>query len=677
MRKLIATLLLAFAPSAFAQSTTTLQATNTDGFTSAQSLVKNSGFEGGSRNWTASGGTYTTTTTGPLRGSRSATWDSNGASQTLTSDAFTIPEGLKGQPGVVSCMIQTASGTATHTLTVYDGSANIITPVTITSSATGAPRTTLNFVFPSSGTIAARLTSTASDEPSIKFDECIVASANEWNLSQVNQATLVASGYIPGTASCKLTRTNTALGAFPDVSACPGVTIESNTGPGILQTTDADNADFTVNNLPMGDYVAILDVYIGENSNGTGTLTVALNDGTTTTGNSSVRVDGTGGGNNPRVTITGVFSYTSAGNRTFSLFGAASGSNTIFAENQNATINRINFRLLRFPSTSEIAVRPELLANSWSGKHGADCSLASGTGSSITDWGGDATCTFTELTNNNFGTVTSFTNGGNNSAGIVFTPKKVQRYKVCSDFVLSQGGATANQVYQLADGSNNEIASSASTAITGGNYEQKNICGIFYATSTSSQTIKLRINPNGASSSIGAPTGGSAVNWTIFAIDQSLPAPVLVGSRAQVSVRTGNGFGSTNTKVRRFSTTDYSLGSNITYTDSSTLGGTFTVNAPGVYTACYSDGQVAGQPYIGIVVNGTALTTSVATSAPARLTYAQGLRAVTRQQDTGQISQTICWTGNLNAGDIVYPQSDGAPDSSSIWAEFNIVQVSN
>ena len=666
MRKLIATLLLAFAPSAFAQSTTTLQATNTDGFTSAQSLVKNSGFEGGSRNWTASGGTYTTTTSSPLRGSRSATWDSNGASQTLTSDAFTIPEGLKGQNGVVSCMIQTASGTATHTLTVYDGSSNIVTPVTITSSATGAPRTTVNFVFPTSGTIAARLTSVASDEPSIKTDECVIASANEWNLSQVNQAQLIGTAKITGCSS-NWNGTSATYANFATQTSCSYAVTGSVEAP----TTNVPGV--RLRNQPPGKY---LFMYSGQvKVDAASDCEYRFSDGT----NNSIEenyMEGAAGTAGFTSYIDGSIDITSAiSDSTFQVQQKKVSSGTCRLYGTTAYPGVI--KVYRFPSTSEIAVRPELLANSWSGKHGADCSLASGTGSSITDWGGDATCTFTELTNNNFGTVTSFTNGGNNSAGIVFTPKKVQRYKVCSDFVLSQGGATANQVYQLADGSNNEIASSASTAITGGNYEQKNICGIFYATSTSSQTIKLRINPNGASSSIGAPTGGSAVNWTIFAIDQSLPAPVLVGSRAQVSVRTGNGFGSTNTKVRRFSTTDYSLGSNITYTDSSTLGGTFTVNAPGVYTACYSDGQVAGQPYIGIVVNGTALTTSVATSAPARLTYAQGLRAVTRQQDTGQISQTICWTGNLNAGDIVYPQSDGAPDSSSIWAEFNIVQVSN
>jgi hypothetical protein len=64
---------------------------------------------------------------------------------------------------------------------------------------------------------------------------------------------------------------------------------------------------------------------------------------------------------------------------------------------------------------------------------------------------------------------------------------------------------------------------------------------------------------------------------------------VITGTDAEVIVHGGNGFGSTNTIVRRFSTVDLTIGTSITYADDSVYGASFLVNDPGVYTVNYTD----------------------------------------------------------------------------------------
>jgi hypothetical protein len=77
-----------------------------------------------------------------------------------------------------------------------------------------------------------------------------------------------------------------------------------------------------------------------------------------------------------------------------------------------------------------------------------------------------------------------------------------------------------------------------------------------------------------------------------------------------VRLNTANGYGSTNTKIRRFTTTVNSAGTDITYADSATLGGTFTINTNGVYSVSFSD-QYGTADYLGISINSTQLTTNI------------------------------------------------------------------
>ena len=77
-----------------------------------------------------------------------------------------------------------------------------------------------------------------------------------------------------------------------------------------------------------------------------------------------------------------------------------------------------------------------------------------------------------------------------------------------------------------------------------------------------------------------------------------------------VRLNTANGYGSTNTKIRRFTNIVNNVGTDITYADSATLGGTFTINTAGVYSVAYGD-QFTPVSWVGLSINSTQLTSNV------------------------------------------------------------------
>lgn len=80
---------------------------------------------------------------------------------------------------------------------------------------------------------------------------------------------------------------------------------------------------------------------------------------------------------------------------------------------------------------------------------------------------------------------------------------------------------------------------------------------------------------------------------------------------SMVRLNTANGYGSTNTVIRRFTNTVTNQGTDITYADSATLGATFTINTGGVYAISYSDSFNVAQQ-IGVSLNSNQLTTGLA-----------------------------------------------------------------
>lgn len=486
----------------------------------AKNILKNGGFENGKAGWAASGGTFATVTSGTnlLTGKVSATWDSSGAAQTLSRASIEIPKGLYGKNGVAACKIQTPSGTATHTFSVTDGSSTLVSSA-VTSNA-GPAYEFRNFQFPSSGSLVLTFTSVAADEPLIAIDDCFVGDASEVNLTNVSQASFIGSAYFPFTANCTFTRTSSTLGPLADTD-CPGPTVEFNPGPGVIQTTDANAPIVTLNNLPPGDYEV---GYVGASAIATSAQVsaLAISDGTTTSGQSGANRDL----NANQFHVVGYFHYTDSGNRSFELY-AASVANAFNIALTTST-DKLQFYIKRFPNATQLAVTPDQSANSWSGYHSGDCGWAR-TNTAYGDPAADATCTFTERTNTNFGTVTSALSGSDKLPGLVFTPKKVQKYEICANIAITGSVTGGGEGFTLIDGSANTLDSwyyqQAASLIL-----NTRVCTFFTPTSVASQTIKFQTKASSGSVTLGGNTTDNSIVWSIKAIDQSMPAPLLVNS---------------------------------------------------------------------------------------------------------------------------------------------------
>jgi hypothetical protein len=148
---------------------------------------------------------------------------------------------------------------------------------------------------------------------------------------------------------------------------------------------------------------------------------------------------------------------------------------------------------------------------------------------------------------------------------------------------------------------NDKILSVANTKISG------NIASSQIAPN---QTLNGNVSVTGTLAATGAVSGTTgtftgAVSGTTGTFTGAVTTPL-----SYVRLNTANGYGSTNTKIRRFTNIVNNVGADITYADSATLGGTFTLNTAGVYSVSYND-QFNTQEWIGMSINSTQLTTAI------------------------------------------------------------------
>ena len=135
---------------------------------------------------------------------------------------------------------------------------------------------------------------------------------------------------------------------------------------------------------------------------------------------------------------------------------------------------------------------------------------------------------------------------------------------------------------------------------------------------------------------------------------------------ACIRLNTAAGYGSTNTKIRRFTNMVLNQGNDITYADSATLGASFTINKTGVYAVSYSDAFASSQ-YFGLSLNSAQLTTDIQS-----ITVTNILKIGV----TGGVGspQTVSDTAYFTAGDVIRAHTTGV-SASGPAAQFTITRV--
>lgn len=139
---------------------------------------------------------------------------------------------------------------------------------------------------------------------------------------------------------------------------------------------------------------------------------------------------------------------------------------------------------------------------------------------------------------------------------------------------------------------------------------------------------------------------------------------------SSVFVDTGNGFGSVNTKCRRYTSVRRNDGSAITYADSATLGATFTINEAGLYAITASDSSSTANEW-AITVNSSALTTD-----PGSISYAQGRRLLWHNFSASGFYVPGFIIERLVAGDVVRMQGQtGGVVGVAAAVSFEITKI--
>jgi|GEM_PF-2143591 len=174
------------------------------------------------------------------------------------------------------------------------------------------------------------------------------------------------------------------------------------------------------------------------------------------------------------------------------------------------------------------------------------------------------------------------------------------------------------------------------------------------------------------------PTSAVANNLNLAFQEQDISVsvtntlPQFSESDSSVRVDTANGYGSTATKIRRFSNIRDNVGTDIEYTDSAANGASFTAMSSGIYMISYSEQTTLNTtPRIGISKNASSLINNIDDiSANERL-------AISSDEGGSSASKymSVSWQGYLQSGDIIRPHSSGQTNTVPGGVTFTISKV--
>lgn len=190
-----------------------------------------------------------------------------------------------------------------------------------------------------------------------------------------------------------------------------------------------------------------------------------------------------------------------------------------------------------------------------------------------------------------------------------------------------------------------------------------------------SGTGTVTLDPNGAELIDGAATLALPPGYTAMVTCSGAGFTTILFSPQpgdhEVTVTSGNGYGSTNTVIRRYTTTQRSAGSHITYADSAAAGASFTIAAGGAGFYCIRmvDAHSSTDSRYGASVNSTQLTTGIES-----ITAAKRLFSV-RHATGNYLNNTV--VVRLEAGDVVRPHvGSNPPNTTSLFESlFSIKKI--
>ena len=135
---------------------------------------------------------------------------------------------------------------------------------------------------------------------------------------------------------------------------------------------------------------------------------------------------------------------------------------------------------------------------------------------------------------------------------------------------------------------------------------------------------------------------------------------------SMVRLNTAAGYGSTNTRIRRFTNSVTNTGSDITAADSATLRASFTNNTSGIYAISYTDQFNAIDSAVITINDSAPASTPVVGDILAALT-------------TGGANYAgfVSWCGYLSSGSVIRARSlnGAAAGTSTQFVQFTISRV--